>query len=139
LADVIKIAAAVPKLRVIVDHMAGVNALDPSSGWKKDIEALAKSAGAKRVYLKLSGLVESSGKPAPMDPVRYQSALEHVWQQLGEDQLLYSTNWPVSELNAPLATVAGIMNAFLATKPKVARDKVFWKNSQAAYKWLPRQ
>lgn len=68
-----------------------------------------------------------------------QNALEHVWVQLGEDQLLYSTNWPVSELNAPLATVAGIMNAFLQTKPKAARDKVLWKNSQAAYKWQPRQ
>gem|GEM_PF-200098 len=139
LSDVAKLAVSVPKLRIVVDHMAGVAALDPSSGWKKDIETLAKSAGAPRIYLKLSGLVESAGNPAPVDAARYTAALEHVWQQMGEDHLLYSSNWPVSELNAPLGTVANILNTFLATKSQASREKVFWKNSQAAYKWVPRK
>jgi L-fuconolactonase len=139
LSDVAKLAVSVPKLRIVVDHMASVAALDPSSGWKKEIETLAKSAGAARIYLKLSGLVESAGNPAPVDPARYTAALEHVWQQIGEDHLLYSSNWPVSELNAPLGTVATILNTFLATKSQAARDKVFWKNAQAAYKWVPRK
>ncbi|MDX2024438.1 MAG: amidohydrolase family protein [Deltaproteobacteria bacterium] len=134
IADVIKLAVAVPKLRIVVDHMAGVQALDPSGVWKQDIAALAGSAVAKRVYLKLSGLVESAGMSAPIDPSRYAAALDHVWEKLGEDQLLYSTNWPVSEVNAPLATVANIVNAFLATKPATARAKVFATNAMAAYK-----
>lgn len=139
LADVIKLASSVPNLRIVVDHMAGVDSLNPSAGWKKDIETLAKSPVASRVYLKLSGLVESAGKTAPTDPARYKAALDHVWQQLGENQLLYSSNWPVSELYAQLPTVAQILNTFLAGKTPAAREKVFWKNSAAAYRWVPRK
>lgn len=134
ISDVIKLATAVPKLRIIVDHMAGVAALNPTNGWKQDIETLGSSAVAKRVYVKLSGLVESAGTPAPTDPARYTAALEHVWQKLGEDQLLYSTNWPVSDLKAPLSAVANILNAFLATKPAAARGKIRSTNAVAAYK-----
>src|SRR5262245_47331969 len=49
--------------------------------------------------------------------------------------LIYGSNWPVSERIAPYETAFKIVREYFAAKGQEATEKYFWRNSKAAYRW----
>jgi L-fuconolactonase len=131
-----RLAQAVPDLRLIINHVAGVAVTGkaPPEDWRRLMEQMAKHP---HVFMKVSGLVEGTRRTkgdAPADVELYRPVLEFLWQTFGADRLIYGSNWPVSERFAPLGRVQQIAMSFFAEKGQSALDKVFWKNAQAAYR-----
>jgi len=140
LPDIAALARAVPRLRIIIDHVANVR-IDgriPPEPWR---EGMSVAGNQPNVFCKVSGLVEGSGRrngQAPREPAFYRPILDHVWNCFGEDRVVYGSNWPVSELFADFATVHGIVKGYFTEKGERAAEKYFAQNARAAYKWVSR-
>jgi L-fuconolactonase len=137
-ADVACLAAALPKLRIVINHAANlrIDGKEPPGKWREGMEAVAKHPN---VFCKVSGLVEQTGqKPAPRDVDYYRTVLDTLWKNFGEDRLVFGSNWPVSDGGAPLTTVVGIVHDYFGAKGERAAAKFFLGNSQTAYAWRNR-
>jgi L-fuconolactonase len=137
-ADVARLAAALPKLRIVINHAANlrIDGKEPPCKWREGMEAVAKHPN---VFCKVSGLVEQTGqKPAPRDVDYYRPVLDTLWKNFGEDRLVFGSNWPVSDGGAPLTTVVGIVHDYFGAKGERAAAKFFLGNSQTAYTWRNR-
>ena len=134
------IARGVPRLRIVIDHVANV-AIDgrtPPADWLRGMQA---AAAQPHVFCKVSGLVEGSGRrngKAPSDVEFYRPVLDAVWDRFGDDRLIYGSNWPVSEIFAPLPTVHRIVAHYVGARGDAASRRYFAGNARAAYKWLTR-
>jgi L-fuconolactonase len=131
---------AIPGLRVVIDHLAGVrvDGQAPAADW---LETMRKLARKPNVFVKVSGLVEGTGKrrgEVPQDAACYQPVLDAIWALFGEDRLVYGSNWPVCELFAGLATVEQIVLDYFGSKGARVADKVFARNAQKAYRFTER-
>jgi len=135
-----KLAAEVPALRIVINHLGASG--DPQSlhpEWKENIRLVAKQPN---VWMKVSALLEqvkSAEGQAPRDAAYYQPILEHLWECFGPDRLIFGSNWPVSDKGAPYEVVFGIVRDWFSAKGAEASEKYFWKNSLAAYRWLERK
>ncbi len=140
LPEVARLAREIPNLRIVVDHVANtaIDGKAPDPTWRR---AMGEAARHKNVYAKVSGLVEGAGrfaKPVPTDTAYYAPWLEAIWNDFGEDRLIYGSNWPVSALFAPLFDVQRIALEFFRAKGQVPLEKAFAENAAAAYKWRQR-
>jgi L-fuconolactonase len=136
---VAKLAAEMPALRIVIDHVGGSG--DPrqlKDEWKDGMKLAGKLAN---VFCKVSALVEQTkdeyGK-APQDTAFYLPILDHVWECFGEDRVVYGSNWPVSDKGAPYDVVFRIVKEYFGGKGREASEKYFWKNSLVAYRWIER-
>ncbi len=135
-----RLARAVPDLRIVIDHLAGVriDGQAPPADWLQQMQALARQPA---VYCKVSGLVEGtarSGGEAPSDVEFYRPVLDAMCGLFGPDRLVYGSNWPVCEHFAPLATVQGIVAGYFRSQGRDAEEKVFFKNARKVYRWVER-
>mgnify|MGYP003345093444 FL=1 len=140
LPEVARLAKALPSLRIVINHLANtrIDGRNVSETWRRDLEAAAKSP---QVFLKVSALVEGTGKQdgtAPRDVEFYRPWLDIAWRAFGPDRLIYGSNWPVSARFASLATVQGIVHDYFSAKGRSALEKFFAGNAQAAYRWMKR-
>ena len=136
LRDVTKLAAALPSLRIVIDHCANVR-LDgaaPPAAWREGLRACAPH---RNVFMKVSGLVEGTGRAdgkAPADAAFYQPTLDAIWDTFGEARVLFGSNWPVSARFAGYATLLGIVTDYFATKGRAAAENYFSRNAVKVYK-----
>jgi predicted TIM-barrel fold metal-dependent hydrolase len=132
-----RLAQIIPRLRIVIDHLAGV-AVDgkaPPADWARQMKALAT---APSIYFKISGLVEGTGKSngsAPRDAAFYAPVLNAMREMFGPERLIYGSNWPVSERFAPLATVQGIVEDYFGAQGHRELNQVFGQSGKAAYRW----
>jgi L-fuconolactonase len=137
---VAKLAAELPQLRIIVNHIANVR-IDgdgPPQNWMEAIQAAAKQ---KNVFCKVSALVEGAargGRKAPTDVDFYRPYLDVVWRAFGDDRLIYGSNWPVSDRAADYATVQQIALDYVSDRGAEAAKKFFALNAQQGYQWVDR-
>lgn len=136
---VAKLAAEMPDLRIVIDHVGGSG--DPrqlKDEWKEGMRLAGKH---RNVFCKVSALVEQTkdeyGK-APRETEFYLPILDHVWECFGEDRVVYGSNWPVSDKGAPYDVVFRIVKEYFSAKGREACEKYFWKNSLVAYRWIER-
>ena len=101
LADVTALAAAVPELSIVLDHLGkpalgtAQAPLRPSAEWTRDIADLARHP---QVFCKLSGLPAETGgegTDAQVAPF-FDAALE----AFGPERLMWGSDWPVSAVSA---------------------------------------
>ncbi len=135
-----KLAADVPDLRVLINHLGASG--DPQSlrpEWKENIRTVAKQPN---VFMKVSALVEQVkcdyGK-APTDTAYYLPILDHLWECFGPDRLIYGSDWPVSDKGATYDGVFKVVDEYFRSKGSEACEKYFWKNSKEAYRWVERE
>lgn len=134
-----KLAAEIPALRIVINHLGASG--DPRAlrlEWKPAITDIAKQPN---VFMKVSALVEQVKCPegqAPRDTAYYQPVLDHLWQSFGSDRLIYGSNWPVSDKGGTYDVVFKIVDEYFRSKGGEACEKYFWKNSLAAYRWIER-
>lgn len=127
-------------LRIVLDHLPGLK-LDGGPIAKEWADAMASIARRGKIFIKVSGLVEATGKrdgSAPSDPDFYRPALDLIWQIFGPDRLLYGSNWPVCEMYAPLKTVYRIAHDYFTSRGPEAFAKVFSGTARAVYRWPER-
>ena len=128
----------IPELRIVMPHLAHqrINGQAPDPVW---VEGLEQLADCPNVFMKVSALVEMTGqRPAPTNLEYYVPTLDTLWNTLGEDRLIYGSNWPVCAPFADYATVKRLVTEYWATKSQDAQEKFFWRNAQKAYKWVER-
>jgi len=135
-----RLARELTGLRIVIDHLAGVrvDGKTPPADWLEKMRALVPR---RNVYFKVSGLVEGTGRSdgtAPRDVEFYRPVLDSMRQMFGPERLIYASNWPVSELFAPLATVQGIVEDYFRGHGQRAMEQVFSLSGKAAYRWVQR-
>jgi predicted TIM-barrel fold metal-dependent hydrolase len=69
----------------------------------------------------------------------YRPRLDELWDIFGPDRLIFASDWPVSDLKGPYAQLLTVVRRYFAERGRAAEEKVFWKNSRAAYRWVKRQ
>lgn len=133
---VAKLADRLPRLRIVLNHCANTpidgQAVKPD--WLAGMKALG---GRKTVFAKVSGLVEGSGQrngDAPADVAFYRPVLDVLWEQFGEDRLVFGSNWPVSARFAPLDRIVAIVRGYFEPKGPAVLAKVLGGNAVAAYR-----
>ena len=133
--DVAFWAARFPKLRIVLNHLVHVAVTGgmPDPVWIEGLRPLQQHAN---VFCKVSALVElAEVRPAPADLAYYTPTLDALWNSFGEERLVYGSNWPVSQRFASYAAVQGLAWRYFEKKGVHVLERVFWKNSLAAYKW----
>jgi predicted TIM-barrel fold metal-dependent hydrolase len=126
-AHTVRLTDQVPNLRIVIDHL-------PFDAQAND--AFRELRSKPNVYAKVSGVLRKSGGRVPTDLAFYQKSLDELWNNFGEDRLVYASNWPVSDLLAAYKNVLELVRAYFATKGPEATEKFFWKNSKIAYRWV---
>jgi predicted TIM-barrel fold metal-dependent hydrolase len=131
------LAGMAPGLPLILNHLGGAREPQrPSDAWKSGIRLLGKHP---LVFCKISGLMApKTDDPdrAPQDTGYYAPVLEHLWENFGENRLLYGSNWPVSHTGASHAALFRVVQEFFRGKGAGAEEKAFVKNARAAYRRL---
>jgi L-fuconolactonase len=136
---IVETAERVPDLRIVIDHLPHAPVPTEKDAQTEYWENLRLLAGSPRVFVKLSEVpVRVNGK-LMTDAHFYQPGLDAIWDIFGEDHVLYGSDWPNSDHVATYAQTFAIVRAYMARKDAGARQKFFWKNSIAAYKWAPRR
>lgn len=64
--------------------------------------------------------------------------LDALRELFGNDRLLYGSNWPVSDRVAPYDRMVHLVNDYFSRQDPGVAEQFFWKNSQAAYRWVAR-
>lgn len=136
LPQVAALAARLPNLRIIINHCANVriDGKTPPAEWQAGLEALA---GRANVYMKVSGLVEGTGRSdgtAPDDTAFYQPTLDIIWNCFGRDRVIFGSNWPVSARFASYATVFSIVREYFSSHGTEALARYFAGNARIAYR-----
>jgi predicted TIM-barrel fold metal-dependent hydrolase len=124
-----------PSLRIVIDHF-------PFAEWDADPAAmrapLAELARRPHVFAKISNVVRRVDGKIVEDAAAYRPALDTLYDLFGPNRVFYGSNWPVSDRVAPYATVHRVVASYFASKGPAVMEKYFWRNSHAAYRWLPR-
>lgn len=139
------LAAAVPNLRIIIDHLGGAKTKVVDPQWEKDIKLLASHPN---IYMKFSSFFdmfnptseEDEPWESPKDVEAYKPHFDVIFQAFGPDRIIFGSNWPVVDLGGGpngLADEIKIAEDYLKTQPAGVRDKVMYKNAQAFYKRKP--
>lgn len=132
-----QIAAAIPELRIVIDHCAGVRVSGgaPDREWANSIAMIAQH---ENMFMKVSGLVEGTGREhaAPTDVQHYRPHLDVIWGAFGEDRVIFGSNWPVSARFADYATVLKIVRDYAFGFSQSAAHKYFRLNARRVYRVL---
>lgn len=134
LPDVASMAKRAPDMRIIVNHL-------PFREWDGDPNALTSAlrplASTSNVFLKVSDVIRRREGRVIDDPAFYQPAFDALLALFGDERLIFASNWPVSNRSAPYAVQHSVLlNAFLA-HGRATAERFFWRNSVAAYRWVP--
>ena len=138
LEDVLRMSDAVPKLRIVIDHLprlARPQEPQPRAAYDAAMRELAQRS---QVYVKVSAVLERVDGRVPRELSYYRPRLDEIWDTFGEDRLLYGSDWPNSDPVGTYEQVFGIVHEYFSVKGREAAEKYFWKNSVAAYKWVRR-
>ncbi|MEO8522900.1 MAG: amidohydrolase family protein, partial [Acidobacteriota bacterium] len=63
----------------------------------------------------------------------YRPVLDAVWARFGEERVIFGSNWPVSEVFAPLRTVLAIVRDYAASLGADAERRYLAANARTAY------
>ena len=147
LRDVVQLAADVPDLRIVLDHLGkprvGTAAVPaaPSEEWT---DALTALAAHPQVFCKLSGLPAEAG--GSWSPTQVEPFFDVALQSFGPERLMVGSDWPVSAVTASeqagdegIAMDTGIIGAWTDAVASWARsrgldvDAILWRNAERFY------
>ncbi len=134
---VASVADHLPELRIVIDHLPTLKVPTEPAAREAYWTLLRQLAQNKNVFVKLSE-AEAARSEQGGGPGFYKDVLDSLWNIFGEDQVLYASDWPNSDHHATYMKTITIVRDYVATKSRGAQEKLFWKNSVAAYKWHPR-
>jgi L-fuconolactonase len=122
----------VPNLRIMIDHLPGMEEIDKADAVLKDLSA------RKQVYVKVSSVLKKKNTSKQPNSVFYKPVLDEMWQRFGEDRVVFGSDWPNSDGFGTYEQVLTVVRDYVSTKPRAVAEKYFYKNSIAAYRWKGR-
>ncbi len=128
------VAREIPQLTIVVNHCLGYDfdGQAPGAEWINAVEQLAANGN---VFCKISGLYQRSvPQPAPQDIAHYKAVLDVLWEQFGQERLVYGSNWPVTKHTGSYASLVKLVDAFVSGQGQTAREHYYWKNAAKAYR-----
>lgn len=147
LQDVTALAAAVPRLRIVLDHLGkpevgtAATPAAPTSQWTASLVALAAH---EQVYCKLSGLPGETG--GVWNAAQVEPFFDVALQAFGAERLMLGSDWPVSAVIASgrpdgeePALDGGMIGAWTDAVSSWARtrgldvDAILWRNAAEFY------
>ncbi|MCA9212359.1 MAG: amidohydrolase family protein [Planctomycetales bacterium] len=131
--DVAMIAERLPKLKILINHVAGSNVdgkpVDPD--WQKGVK---KAAAHPNVYCKISGLFQQSHRsPSPTDVAFYKPTLDVLTNEFGEDRLVYGSNWPVTMRGGSYGDFKKVVIDYYRPRGITCLEKLLYKNALKFY------
>ncbi|HEY6491179.1 MAG: amidohydrolase family protein [Terracidiphilus sp.] len=138
IAAILRASEQVPELRIVIDHLPHA-VLPEAPGELQDYWAHLKSlSGNPHVFVKLSEIPVKVDGRVPTATSYYREKLDALWELFGEDRILFGSDWPNSDHIASYAETFGIVRDYVSAKGSTAKEKFFYKNSIAAYRWRSR-
>jgi predicted TIM-barrel fold metal-dependent hydrolase len=132
----IRISDAVPRLRIVLDHLP---ALDPAEADRGAYDAALQELGKRpQIFVKLSEIIHRVNGQVSTDLGAYRARLDRLIAVFGHDRILFGSDWPNSDGVAPVDKVFAIAKEYFLAQPRSVAEKYFWRNSVAAYKWVRR-
>ena len=131
--DVAMIADRIPKLKILINHVAGadVDGKEANSEW---VAGVKRAAMHKNVHCKISGLFQQSHRqPSPTGVDFYESTLDVLTKEFGEDRLIYGSNWPVTMRGGSYADYKKIVLDYYAPRGRGFVEKLLYKNALKFY------
>jgi L-fuconolactonase len=137
-AGVVRLAEAVPNLRVIIDHLAGAAGREPTAAWRADLRALA---ACPNVHMKLSAIFdmfnpgpnENAAWDSPLEADAYRAHFDEVLEAFGPERVIFGSNWPVTEMSGSIAGEVRIVESYLLPLGRAVRDRVMFQNAERFY------
>ncbi len=109
LAATADLAAAIPELRIVVDHLG--KPPFGGDGWARWRATLAEVAARPNTVAKVSGL-QVPGRPFTVDEVR--PAWETALELFGAERLMWGSDWPLTVLTGGYGHAWEVMSALIA-------------------------
>src|SRR5262249_29961658 len=138
LADVANITDKVPNLRIIIDHLAGMSVAASAPDFAEYTRLMKTLGGRKQVYVKVSNVLKKKDGKVNYDSNAYRAKIDELWDTFGVDHLLFGSDWPNSEQLGKYPQILQVVRDYFQSKGREAEEKYFYKNSQAAYRWVKR-
>jgi predicted TIM-barrel fold metal-dependent hydrolase len=139
LEDLIQVGDKVPDLRIVIDHLPKLVVPPGPQGRAAYDAAIRTLAQRPNVYVKVSAVLSKIGDRIPYDLAPYKAKIDGLYDAFGQDRLLYGSDWPNSEPLGNYAQVLSVVRQYFDSKGPAVAEKYFWKNSVAAYRWIPRE
>jgi predicted TIM-barrel fold metal-dependent hydrolase len=136
---ILDVAEHVPGLTIVIDHLPHAPVPTEAAARNEYWANLRQLARNPRVFVKLSEIPAVVNGALITDAEYYRGVLDAIWDVFGEDRILFGSDWPNSDHVAPFAQTLGLVRGYLARKSPEARERYFWKNSIAAYRWQRRR
>jgi predicted TIM-barrel fold metal-dependent hydrolase len=131
---VVRISDRIPTLRIVIDHLAK---LEPTVEELPAYNAVLREIAQRpNLFVKLSSSLHAGHVSPRM--IDHKERLDLVYGVFGADRTLFASDWPNVEGDGPVDTAVRIVQDYFAGKTPEEREKFFWKNSIAVYKWKPR-
>jgi predicted TIM-barrel fold metal-dependent hydrolase len=136
----VRLTDMIPSLRLIVEHFPNVKLPEDRVSRNAYMASLRELGKRPQVYIKLSEVVKKIDGKVSTDLTMYQDWLDQLWDIFGENHVIFGSDWPQSEnleLNS-YPNVISVARAYVSHKGEAAMEKIFWKNSILAYRWIKR-
>ena len=136
---VVKLSDKVPDLRILIDHVPAMLRRAADATAKASIDAsIRELAKRDRIYIKVSEVMQVVNEKPALDVALYKPGLDYLFDAFGENKLVFGSDWPNGPAVENLPSIVKIVQDYFHAKGEAASEKYFWKNSQAAYKWVHR-
>jgi L-fucono-1,5-lactonase len=135
LGAVAELAAALPELTVVVDHLGKPPPAGPEQqkAWR---DVLARVAGRPNTVAKVSGL-QTPGHPFTVDTVR--PAWETGLELFGPDRLMWGSDWPMTLLTAGYAGTWQVMSALIGELSPDEQRSLLGDTARRVYRLTPKE
>ena len=146
--QLLQITDRIPALRVVINHLPGARVPEDSAvraNWQKNTQELAKRP---HIYVKFSEIFQrvderghrvATGGRIPKDLAFYKPRLDEIYETFGPDRLMFASDWTNSEPMSSFGELVALDLEYFTPKGREVMEKVFWKNSLAAYRWKKRR
>jgi L-fuconolactonase len=134
----VRLSDKVPDLRLVLDHMPQLEPPAAPAAHSQLMADLRELAARPQVFFKLSAVLRPVGGHVPLDLGFYRPRLDELWGILGEDKVIYGSDWPNSDTKGSYQQGFRVIHEYITAKGPVAAEKYFWKNSTRAYRWIKR-
>jgi L-fuconolactonase len=129
LGDAVKLAEALPNLRLILDHCGNPNVqAKDRAQWQKDIGRLSQ---CKNVVCKVSGIVAAAREKWTADDLA--PFVNHVLDSFGPERVMFGGDWPVCTLRATFPQWVGALKAIVRNRTAENQRRLFHDNATRFY------
>lgn len=129
LAHAATLAAALPDLQIVVDHLAKPPIAE--CGWQPWADGLAAAADFPNIAAKISGL--NTAAAPEWSAADLQPFVDHALDVFTPQRLMYGGDWPVSLLNGDYQRVWDATKATLSHLAAADRDDVLGGTARRIY------